>query len=153
MQIYYWNPWALFDELERTVSGTAGSSAWPVFDIEDTEDETVLTADLPGMTEDDIEVTVEGPMLIIRGERKARDGRYVRRARFHGSFERRFRIGDAYDVDHVEASLAHGVLTGHLAKAAKATPRRIKLASGVLDKVKGFLTGDKDKEKHATHAA
>jgi HSP20 family protein len=153
MQIYNWNPWALFDELERVTFGTAGSSAWPVFDIEDSEDETVLTADLPGMTEDDIEVTVEGPLLIVRGERKPREGNFVRRARFHGAFERRFRLGDGYDLDHVEASLTHGVLTVRLAKAAKAKPRRIKLATGVLDKVKGFLTGDKDKEKEAKHAA
>jgi HSP20 family protein len=156
MRIYYWNPWALFDELEGAMFGpAAGSSPWPVFDIEDSDDETVLTAELPGMTEDDVEVTVQAPMLIIRGERPARDGRYVRRDRFHGAFERRFRIGDVYDLDSIKASLAHGVLTIRLEKAAKAKPRRIKLGSGVLDKVKGLLAGDKDKEKEtdARHAA
>jgi hypothetical protein len=39
MRIYYWNPWALFDELEGATFGTAtGSSPWPVFDIEDSEE-------------------------------------------------------------------------------------------------------------------
>ena len=88
MQTYLWNPWSLFDELERSMIG-AGTSEWPQFDIEDSEDETVLSADLPGMSDEDIEVTVSAPYLVVRGERKARDGRYVRRARFHGAFERR----------------------------------------------------------------
>ena len=91
MQTYLWSPWSIFDELERSMFA-ASSSEWPQFDIEDTDDETVLSADLPGMGEDDIEVTVAAPYLVVRGERKAREGRYLR-ARFHGAFERRFWIG------------------------------------------------------------
>src|SRR5678816_1111238 len=49
--------------------------------------------------------------LVVRGERKANNGRYLRRARFHGAFERRFWIGDSYDVDHVDAHIANGELT------------------------------------------
>ena len=86
MQLYNWNPWSLFNELERSMFAT-GSSEWPQFDIEDNDDETVLSADLPGMGEDDIEVTVSAPYLIVRGERRAKEGRYVRRARFHGTFD------------------------------------------------------------------
>ena len=56
----FWNPWSIFDELERSIFDTASSPEWPQFDIEDTDDETVLTADLPGMTEDDLEVTAVG---------------------------------------------------------------------------------------------
>jgi HSP20 family protein len=148
MQTYSWNPWSIFDELERSMFA-AGSSEWPQFDIEDTDDETVLSADLPGMSEDDIEVTVSAPYLVVRGERKPKDGRYVRRARFHGTFERRFWIGEGYDPDQVTAHIANGELTIRLAKAAKAKPRRIKLTSGGLAaKVKGLLGGDKD-TKHA----
>ena len=57
MQTFLWNPWSIFDELERSMFA-AGSTEWPQFDIEDTDDETVLSADLPGMGEDDVEVTV-----------------------------------------------------------------------------------------------
>lgn len=149
MQTYIWNPWSIFDELERSVFA-AGSSEWPLFDIEDTDDETLITADLPGMNEDDIEVTVSAPYLVVRGERKAKDGRYLRRARFHGRFERRFWIGDRYEPDRVSAHIANGELTIRLEKAAKAKPRRIKLTSGgIAARVKGLLGGDKDKQQAA----
>lgn len=149
MQTYLWNPWSIFDELERSMFA-AGPSEWPQFDIEDTEDETVLGADLPGLSEDDIEVTVSGPYLVVRGERKAKEGHYVRRARFHGAFERRFWIGEGYDPDQVTAHIANGELTIRLVKAAKAKPRRIKLTSGgIASKVKGLLGGDKDKKQAA----
>jgi len=149
MQTYTWKPWSLFDELERSMFA-AGSSEWPQFDIEDTDDETVLSADLPGMSEDDIDVTVSAPYLTVRGERKAKEGRYLRRARFHGAFERRFWIGDGYDPEHVSAQIANGELTIRLQKAAKAKPRRIKLTTGgIAAKVKGLLGGDKDKQQAA----
>ena len=149
MQTYSWNPWSLFDELERSMFA-AGSSGWPQFDIEDTEDETVLSADLPGMSEEDVEVTVSGPYLLVRGERKPKEGHYLRRARYHGAFERRFWIGEGYDPDQVTAHIANGELTIRLAKAAKAKPRRIKLTSGgIAAKVKGLLGGDKDKKQAA----
>ena len=149
MQTYLWNPWSIFDGLERSMFAT-GSSEWPQFDIEDTDDETVLSADLPGMGEEDIEVTVSAPYLVVRGERKAKEGRYLRRARSYGAFERRFWLGEAYDPDRVTAHIANGELTIRLEKATKAKPRRIKLTSGGLAaKVKGLLGGDKDNKQAA----
>lgn len=70
MQTQLWNPWSIFDELERTVFAAAGSQEWPVFDIEDNDNETTLTADLPGMTDNDIELTISGSTLTVHGERK-----------------------------------------------------------------------------------
>ena len=149
MKSLLWNPWPIFNELERAMFA-ASSPGWPTFDIEDTDDEVILTADLPGMTEDDIELTVEGQQLIVRGERKAKEGNYLRRARFHGAFVRTFRLGDTYDPDRVSAHIANGELTIRLEKTAKARPRRIKLTSGGLAaKVKGLLSGDKDKSQAA----
>src|SRR5204862_8367399 len=96
------------------------------FDIEDTADETLLTADVPGMTEDDVEITLDGAYLTVRGERKPKHARYMRRARFHGIFERKFWVGDSYDPDRITASIANGELTIRLEKLAKAKPRHIK---------------------------
>ncbi len=124
-----WKLWPLFDELERTMLGS--SRQWPVFDIEHTDDETMLTADVPGMRDSDLEVSVAGSVLTIRGERKGR--RPI-------AFERHFEIGSSYDLDHVKAHIADGVLTITLAKAATAKPRRIELTTGVVDKVKGLLS-------------
>jgi HSP20 family protein len=146
MQTQLWNPWSIFDELERTLFAAAGSQEWPVFDIEDNDEATMLTADLPGMTEDDIELTIAGSTLTVRGERNMKDGRYVSRRRFTGAFEKKFRIGEGYDLDDVQARIANGVLTITLSKAEKAKPRRIKLASGVVEKVKSLLAGDKEKD-------
>jgi HSP20 family protein len=140
----YWNPWSIFDELDRAMHSTAGSSEWPKFEVEDSEDETILTADVPGMTVDDLEVTVAGQVLTIHGERKVKHGRHAGRSY---TFERRFSVGDTYDLDDIRAHVQDGVLTLALPKAARAKPRRIKLTSGVVEKVKGFLTGGKDKEK------
>ena len=135
--MYMWNPWSVFDELDHAMS----SSRWPQFAIEDSDDETILTADVPGLREEDVELTIKAPYLIVRGERKPSDGRYIARRRFYGSFERSFHLGDAYDLDQVSAHLADGVLTIRLAKAAKAKPRRIKLSTGLVDKVKGLRQG------------
>ena len=149
MQTYMWNPWSIFDQLERSMVASS-SQEWPQFDIEDTDDVTVLSADVPGMSEGDIDVTVSGPYLLVRGERKAKEGHYVRRARFHGAFERRIWIGERYDADQITAHIANGELTIRLEKAAKAKPRRIKLTSGgIAAKVKGLLGGDKDKKQAA----
>jgi HSP20 family protein len=153
MQTYLWNPWSVFDELERSMFATS-SGSWPQFDIEDTEDETILTADMPGMSNDDIDVTVQGSYLTIRGQRTGKEGRYLRRARFSGSFERTFQLGDHYDLDHVDANLVNGELTIRLVKAAKAKPRKIKLGNSLVSKVKGLLGVEKEnnREKH-DHAA
>ena len=143
MQSYLWNPWSVFDELERSMFAPS-SGSWPQFDIEDTEDETILTADMPGMSNEDVEVTVQGSYLVIRGNRRAKEGRYLRRTRFSGGFERTFQLGDRYDLDHVDANLVNGELTVRLIKAARAKPRKIKLGTSLVSKVKGLLGVDKD---------
>jgi HSP20 family protein len=125
------NPWSLFDALDRSMM-MGPSKQMP--DIEDSEDETHLSFDVPGMTEDDIEITVTGTILSLRGERKGRRPL---------TFERRFDLGTTYDLDDVRAHVANGVLTITLAKHARAKPRRIKLTGGVIDKVKGLLGNGK----------
>jgi HSP20 family protein len=127
MQMSYWNPWSMFDQLE--------APAWPRFEIEESDDATLLLADVPGMREDDVEVTVAGPHLIVRGSR-------TRRNTGTRSFERRFWIGESYDTDQISGAVADGVLTIQLPKAARMKPRKVKLG-GLFDKVKGLLAGDK----------
>ena len=133
MQTQRWNPWPLFAELERTVFTAAGSQEWPAFEIDDHDDETLLTTDVPGMTEHDLELTIAGSTLVIRGERTPR-----RRA-----FAKQLRLGEGYDLDHIDARVANGVLTITLPKTEKAKPRRIKIASSFVDKVKALVSGDK----------
>jgi HSP20 family protein len=147
-----WNPFSLFDQLERAAFGGHDWFEWPHFDSEETDDELLLTADMPGMSDEDVEITVSGSLLIVRGERKPSTRA---RRRPYGSFERRFRIADGFDLENVEAELSHGVLAVRIPKLPKAKPRRIKLASGasgggggggVLSKVKGLLGADKSEK-------
>jgi HSP20 family protein len=149
MQTDLWNPWSIFDELQQSWLDATSAPRWPQFDIEDTDEETVLTADVPGMTDADVEVTVSAPYLIVRGERKVKDGAYARRGRFRGAFARQFWLGDGYDLDRISARLADGELTIRLEKVAKSKPRRIKLAGGLAAKMKSLLGSDRHKEQDA----
>jgi HSP20 family protein len=122
MHTYLWNRWSTFD-----------------FDVEDSDDATVLLADCPGMGEDDLEITVSAPYLIVRGEREARG------TRPRSAFERRFWIGETYDPDRISAHVENGELAIRLEKSARARPRKIKLTrGGLVSKVKGLLGGDRD---------
>lgn len=133
----------LIDHLEDALRVTAAPApAWPAFEISDADDETVLTADVPGMSDADLELTVAGPVLTIRGERKLPEGGPLRARRRYGAFQRRFRIADGHELDAIEASVRHGELVVRIPKAASSKPRRIKLKGGVISKVKQLISGD-----------
>jgi HSP20 family protein len=138
-----WNPFSLLQELDAMLDSfsPAASTTWPSLDVVDRDDEVVVTADLPGMTQDDVEITMTGPILSIAGRRpvSTNDGaRYVRQGRFAGSFARHLQI-EGVDADGVRAELRDGVLEVRLPKDARARPRRIKLGAGVVDKVKSLF--------------
>lgn len=96
-------------------------------DVYTTEDAIVLTASVPGMTADVLDITLDGETLIIRGELNglANNASYVLRERFHGKFERRLTINVPVDINGAQAGIENGVLTLTLPKAAEARPHRI----------------------------
>jgi len=100
MQTQLWNPWLMFDELERSVHA-ARAHEWPVFDVEQSEDAVTLSADLFGMTEDDIELELEGDVLILRGVHPV----------FRTPFERQYQIPACCDPSDVEVHVVDGILT------------------------------------------
>lgn len=89
-------------------------------DVYTTEDAIVLTASVPGMTADVLDITLDGETLIIRGELNglADNASYVLRERFHGKFERRLTINVPVDINGAQAGIENGVLTLTLPKAA-----------------------------------
>ena len=106
----------------------------PSLDVEDTNKEIVVTAELPGLDEKDFEVTLAGDVLTIKGEKKTETegrngGHYVER-RF-GSFSRSVRLPFAASDDQVKAKYEKGVLTIRLAKPADAQNqvKRIKIST------------------------
>jgi HSP20 family protein len=113
----------LFGELER--SGTASSAAL-TFDDDGTN--FVFRADVPGLTENDFQISVAGNTVTLRGERKVEvpEGYSEhRRERSAVSFAKSFQLPARVDQDKVTATLKHGVLTLTLPKAAEAQPRQI----------------------------
>ena len=127
------DPWRLFDELDRSLGATWTWSppAWPQFDVEHTDDAVIVTADVPGMTDEDITLTLAGRMLTVEGK--------TERKRYRGAFSRQFTLAEGLDLQKIEAEVKHGVLTIYVPKLEAARPRQIKLGGGVLDKVKGLL--------------
>ena len=103
-------------------------SALPLALWED-EHNVYVNVDAPGVTDKDIEVSVHGGELVVKGERKCerKEGGYDTRS--YGRFEQRVTLPTPVDADKVEAKLANGVLSITLPKSEGAKPRKIALKS------------------------
>jgi len=120
----------LFNESYLRNRHQNGGAAWQLpLDAYANEDAIVLTADVPGLKPEELEVTLEGDTLTIRGELKNRDEQrnYVLRERPTGRFERTLTINTPIDSSKVEATFADGVLTLTLPKAEAVKPKQIKV--------------------------
>ncbi len=120
---------------ESTLPGRSDNSAlttWaPAVDIYETENELVLKADLPEISEKDLDVRVENNMLTIRGERKfeqkVKEGSYLRTERTYGSFSRSFSLPNTVNSENIKAEYKNGVLTLELPKRAESKPKQVKV--------------------------
>lgn len=104
--------------------------AWaPSVDMIDRTEELLVRADLPGLEQKDVEVSVEDGMLTIRGERKeekeAKEGDYYCCERWAGAFARTVALPAGIDTDKVKAAFRNGVLEVHLPKTKEAKARKI----------------------------
>lgn len=101
----------------------------PPVDIQETTDSYRLVAELPGLTKEDIDITLENNVLRLSGERKfekdAKKEGYHRIERVYGTFARAFTLPSQVNHDKVEASFENGVLTISVPKAEQAKPRKI----------------------------
>jgi HSP20 family protein len=120
----------LFNEMFRDFGLSAGRStaAWPQIEVKETDDGYRLTAELPGMSDKDVELSLDNGVLTVRGEKKAETGDQSLgySERYYGAFERRIQVGDV-DEAKVNASFDKGVLTIELPRPpeAKAHAKRI----------------------------
>jgi HSP20 family protein len=102
----------------------------PAIDIEELADEFVIRADLPGMSQKDVKVSLMGDTLTIRGERKqdiSNEANPHRVERVFGQFERSFTLGTPVRNDRVRATYREGVLEIHVAKAEEAKLKEIEV--------------------------
>jgi HSP20 family protein len=108
------------------------SSTWtPSVDIYETEHEIVLTAEVPGIDEKDIDIKIENNTLSIQGERKfekeTKEENYHRIERSYGSFFRSFTIPHNIDQEKIAAEHESGVLRVVLPKKPESKPKKVKV--------------------------
>lgn len=122
---------AFQDSVNRLFSQPNNRPWVPPVDIQETENELIFKADLPGMEMKDIDVRMENATLTVRGERKfeskKEDGGWHRMERSYGTFERVFALPNTVDVEKVKADYKNGTLTITLPKKEIAKPRQIKV--------------------------
>jgi len=139
--------WDPFAEMLPSLTGGESMTFAPRFEVRETKDAYVFQADLPGIDEKDLDISLTGNRLTVSGKREAEqrreDDTYYAYERSYGSFSRSFTLPDGADVDHADADLKNGVLTVSIGKRPEHQPRKISL-KGIGEKVKGAL-GTKEK--------
>ncbi len=133
-----WDPFEMMRDLVRwdpfAELGTSGGRSLtfaPSFEVKETGDAYVFKADLPGIREEDLELSLTGNRLTISGKREEEkhedEDRFYAYERSYGSFSRSFTLPEGVDVDHAQADLSNGVLTVNVPKRPEVKPRRIEV--------------------------
>jgi HSP20 family protein len=152
MTIVRWEPLRELNSLQSEMNrlfnnafdGSSGPVArrWvPAMDLVESGEHFVLRADLPGMSEEDIEIELEDGALTVSGERKAeheeRGEGFHRVERSFGAFSRSLTLPKGVDADAVAASFDRGVLEIRIPKPEARKPRRITIANGGQETIEG----------------
>jgi HSP20 family protein len=142
-----WRPFRELEDVERRFDEIFGRptlpSLWwrfpeetgwiPALDVFEKDNKLVVKAEIPGMKEEDIDVSVVGDTLTIKGERKTeaevKDEDYYRCERSYGSFFRSIPLPSAVDANKIEANYENGVLEVTLPKTAAAKRKKVKVAA------------------------
>jgi HSP20 family protein len=98
-------------------------------DVREEDDAYILSALVPGIQSDELNIQVLEDVVRIEGEYKADESNYLVRELPQGSFTRTLRLPAPIDAEHVEADVTNGVLTLKLPKAESARPKQIKIKS------------------------
>lgn len=107
-------------------------ASWlPKVDVHENDEQITLRAELPGLSEDDVELTIDKGRLTVQGEKRLEkedtDGKYRRIEATYGSFYRSFPLPDLIDQDNIGARFDNGVLYVTLPKVEAAKPKRIEV--------------------------
>jgi HSP20 family protein len=122
-----------FGDFGTPLARVTGATFMPRIDVEEKETEYILTAELAGVDQKDVDISVADGVLTIKGqkkdEREERDSRCFVTERSYGSFTRSINLGDAVDADKIDAAYKNGVLTVKLPKVPDrlSNPRRSRL--------------------------
>ena len=125
---------ARFFEDSPLSTGTNGGNWIPAVNVEETNDELLLTAELPGLTEEDISIELENNVLCVSGEKREErtegdeERRYHLWERRYGSFQRTFTLPRTVKADDIRAHFDKGILRVTMPKVAEAKGRKIEIA-------------------------
>ena len=125
---------SLFDEFfSRTPAYEIDGGLWsPPLDITENDDNVFVTVEVPGMTKEDVKITLQDDVLTIRGEKKQeteqKDANYHRIERNYGSFTRSFSLPTVVLADQIKAHYQDGLLRITLPKAEQVKPKEIPIA-------------------------
>ena len=127
------DPFREFDRLTQQVFGTSSRPAAMPIDAFQQGDEFVVQFDVPGVTPDTIELTIERNLLTVHAQRNRSTGDDVElliSERPHGTFSRQLFLAETLDTDRLRAVYADGVLTLRLPVKEQAKPRRVDITAG-----------------------
>lgn len=127
-----WDPFAGIDELRREVNRAFDTAFAPALDVVEEKDSFLVKMDLPGLTKDDVNVTIQDNFLTVKGERKheveKKDTNFYHRERVYGAFARTVELPTRVDATKVQANFRDGVLHVTLPKSEEAKPKEIKVS-------------------------
>ncbi len=135
----FWELEKMRDHMETIYNSLTGSvsqirknfGVFPLVNLSEDDENLYLTAELPGVAPDKLDVSVKGDTLNLRGEVRsteaAEDVNYHRRERESGSFRRTLSLPFKVDVDRIDAAFKNGVLTVTMPKAAEARAHQIEV--------------------------
>ena len=117
------------------------------FDLYETGDDFVVTATLPGLKPEDLDISVQGNMLTISGELKSDEQgneqrTYYNRERRYGKFSRQVTLPAGIQGDRIQATFEHGVLKLQIPKAEEMKPRRIQINAGTGSGTPQIVSGE-----------
>jgi HSP20 family protein len=151
MAIVRWEPMRELTSLQSDVNrlfnsffeGTNGEARrWtPAVDLVEADRHLILKADLPGLSEDDVQIEVQDNVLTISGERTAeseeRKEGYYRLERAFGSFSRSLTLPEGVDAEKIEATFDSGVLEVKIPKPEEVKPKRVSIGRGSKTTIEG----------------
>ena len=158
MSVARWDPFgdlfSIQDEMNRLFGrafgqrpgqGEVGQRLWaPALDIAERPDAYLVTVEVPGIKPEDLDITLEGGVLTVQGERRfqdqSADQQWHRVERRYGAFRRSITLPSQVQEDKVEASFEDGLLQIVVPKAEAAMPKRIEVRAGSPKQVEGRST-------------
>jgi len=129
----------IFSEMERlrremnslfsNYGQTSGSTTYPLMNVYDDKDNIIVTAELPGLTKDQVDITYSDGILTVSGKQqplaKGKNMTVIRKERSEGDFEKTVRLPTKIKQDAIKASFSNGILTISMPKAEEVKPKTI----------------------------